>query len=135
MSTAAQRQSLVTVVGIPGQWATYKGGTVTAATTDVYNGGDLYPEKVASPATTADVAIDRPYDPELHQEYVRQLRAKVGRWRTTVTVQETDEDLTPIGQPTVYANALLTTLTPPDYDSSSGKEMRWGLTFAVKKAA
>lgn len=135
MTTSAQRQSLVTVVGIPGQWATYKGGGVTAATSDVYNGGDLYPEKLASPATTADVQIDRPYDAERDQDYVRQLEAKCGRWRTTVTVQDTDEDLTPIGKPKVYANALLSTVTPPDYDASSGKEKRWGLSFAVKKSA
>jgi hypothetical protein len=112
-----------------------KGGGVTAASSDVYNGGDPYPEKLSSPATTADIQIDRPYDAERDQEWVRQLNAKVGRWRTTVTVQDTDEDLTPIGKPTVYANALLTTLTPPDYDASSGKEKRWGLTFAVKKPA
>lgn len=135
MTTSAQRQSLVTVVGIPDYWATVSGGNVTAAGTQVWNGGDLIPEVIAAPATTADVKVDRAYDPDRDQDLIQQLRAQVGRLRTTVSVQDTDEDLIPIGKPTVYTSALLTTLDPPDYDASSGREKRWGLTFSVRSGA
>lgn len=133
--TAAARQNLVTVAGLPGFWATKTGGATEADTTQAWNGGSLVPEVLASPSTTSNVVVTRPYKPIRDGQVKRLLRGRVGSWRTTVSVQDTDADLTPIGTPDVYANALLVALRPPDFDAGSGDPQTMELEFAVSTTA
>ena len=129
--TAAERQFLVSVTGIAGFWATYTPSDVSAATTDVYNGGQRDPEKIASPPKSSNVKVSRPYSPGRDQPLITRLTPLVGRLRTTVSAQPTDPDLFPVGNPDVYANALLVNVKRPAVDASSGKEAMIELEFAV----
>lgn len=132
---AAQRQFLVKVSGVDGYFATKTGGNTSSDASDVYDGGSLTPEKLASPATSEDVACGRPYDPERDQAVIKRLRPLVGRWRTTVSVQPTDADLVAIGRATTYANALLIGCTEPEVDAGSGDAAMFELTFAIESVA
>lgn len=134
--TSAQRQFLVSVAGISvGYWSSKSGGGVEADTSDVYNGGDLNPEKLASPATTSNVTLGRPYSVVRDDPIWHRLAKLCGRWRTSVTVQPTDENLTPMGQPTVYPDALLVRCEPPEHDASSGDASMFELEFAPPRIA
>lgn len=135
MPKAAQRQFLVSVAGVRGFFATKSGGDTSSDVSTVYDGGSLTPEKLASPATTDDVSVSRPYDPARDAGELRRLRAQVGRWRTTVSVQPTDADLIALGRPTVYANALLIGVTDPEADAASGDAATFELTFAIESVA
>lgn len=132
---ASQRQFLVKVSTVDGYFASKTGGSVTADSTDVWDGGALTPAKLASPATTEDVTLTRPFDPDRDRSVINRLRPLVGRWRTTVSVQDTDADLVAIGPPTVYANALLIGLTDPEVDAASGDATTFELVFAVESVA
>lgn len=131
----SQSDFLVKVVGITGYFATSGGGDVSSDTTDVFNGGEREPEKLAGRAVTANVTVDRPYDPASHSTLLRDLRKKCGGWRTTVSKQAIDETDQPIGDPEVYPNALLVGVTGPETDASSNSEARLGLEFAVRGIA
>lgn len=135
MSKAAQRQFLVKVSGIDGLFASKTGGNTASEATDVYDGGTLTPEKISNPPRTDDVSVGRPFDPIRDRPVLRRLRPLVGRWRTTVSVQDTDADLVAIGQPTVYSNALLIGLTDPEHDAASGDAAAFEMTFAVETVA
>lgn len=135
MPKASQRQFLAKVSGIDGYFATKTGGDTSSDASDVYDGGSLTPEKLASPSTTDDVTLGRPYDPNRDQDVIRRLRPLVGRWRTTVSVQPTDADLVALGRPDTYANALLIGLTSPEVDAASGDAAVFELTFAVESVA
>ena len=132
---AAQRQALVRVSGIERFWASKSGGEYSSDTTKVWDGGLLTPEVLAGPADISNITVSRPYRPNNDQAIRRSLAKKVGRWRTTVSVQETDANLTPIGRPITYANALLVRCTAPDADASSGDTAVWELEFAVNGEA
>lgn len=132
MPKAAQRQFLIKVSEVDGYFATKAGGDTTSDATDVYDGGSLTPEKLASPPTTDDITIGRPFDPIRDRPVLRRLRPLVGRWRTTVSVQDTDANLVSLGAPTVYANALLIGVTEPEGDASSGDAAMFELAFAVE---
>ncbi len=135
--TSSQRQNLVSVDQIPGFWAEATGREVEADVSDAWNGGELEPEKLASPPTTGNIVLRRPYKPRRDGSIVRQLTAgrRVGSWRTTVSIQDTDAELNPIGQPWVYAGALLTAVRPPDFDASSGDPQVIDMEFAVRGVA
>jgi hypothetical protein len=135
MPKAAQRQFLVKVSTVDGYFATKTGGDTTADASDVYDGGSLTPEKMASPATTDDITVGRPFDPARDRAVIDRLRPLVGRARLTVSVQDTDADLVAIGRPTVYPNALLIGLTEPEVDAASGDPAALELTFAVEAVA
>ena len=135
MPKAAQRQFLVKISGVDGYFATKAGGGTASSANDVYDGGQLTPEKLASPATTEDVTVGRPYDPNRDQEVINRLRPLVGRWRTTVSVQPTDADLVAMGRPTTFANALLISVTEPDVDAASGDAAVFELVFAIESVA
>ncbi len=128
---STKRQFLVAVEGIDGYWAMKSGGETTSATKKVYDGGTLRPDTLAEPGLTGDVSISRPFRVSRDQPLLDRLTPLVGRWRTTVSTQPTDADLVPIGRPTVYADSLLSGVTPPDVDASSGEEARIELTFGV----
>lgn len=130
---ASQRQQRVKVHGIEDLWASKTGGEVTADVATVWDGGKLTPVKLSAPATTGNIVVGRPYYPRRDGLITRQLRRFVGRRRFTVSVQDTDADLVPIGQPTVYSDALLVRCTPPDHDASSSDAGTMELEFAVEE--
>lgn len=129
----AQRQSLVTVEAIPGLWATKSGGNVSADVTPVWDGGADSPEQMAGPASAENITVSRPVDDLRDLPDLSRIRRLVGKLVTTVTVQPTDGDLFPIGEPTVYPDALLVTMTEPDYDASSSDPQVIELEFAVSQ--
>jgi hypothetical protein len=132
---ASQRQALVRVSGVTGYWSTKTGGETSADTSTAWDGGSLTPEVLSSPATTANIVVSRPYRPAIHQSIRKSLAGKVGRWRTTVSVQDVDADLHPIGRPVTYADALLVRVTAPEHDAGSGDTSMWELEFAVSREA
>lgn len=135
MPKAAQRQFLIKVSGIDGYFASKSGGATTSEVADVWDGGALLPEKLASPPHTENITCRRPYDPDRDQAVIRQLRPVVGRLRTTVSMQPTDADLVARGPVQVYANALLVGLTDPEVDASSGAAAMLELVFGIESVA
>lgn len=117
---ASQRQQRVKVHGIEDLWASKTGGETSAETTKVWDGGRLTPVVLSAPATTGNIVVGRPYRPHRDGAIKRELRKLVGRKRLTISIQDTDPDLTPIGRPEVFADALLVRVSAPDHDASSG---------------
>lgn len=128
---ASQRQHLTKLDGVDGYWASRSGGEVTAETSKVWDGGALRAVTLSAPAETANVVLGRPYYPTRHADQRRAMARRVGSMRSTITVQDTDADLVPIGRPTVYPDALLVRCTPPEGDASSSDGAVWELEFAV----
>lgn len=135
MQVAAQWQSLVSVDGIEGYFATKSGGDTSGDTKKVYDGGAKNPDVMGGRPTTDDITVGRPFKPGRDRPVINRLRPLVNRWRTTVTVQDVDTDLIPVGKPTVYPNALLTAVNDPEVDADSEDEQRLELTFAVGSVA
>lgn len=131
MPKSAQRQFLVKVSGIDGYFSTKSGGNISADTNKHYDGGAIVPDVLASPAQAENVTVSRAFDVAVDPDRLAGLRAKVGRWRTTISVTPTDEDLIATGTPVVYPEALLVGMTEPDYDSSGGDVATWELEFAI----
>lgn len=132
---AAQRQQLITVEGLEGYFATIGGREISGDTSPVWDGGSKTPEQIGGPATPGNLTLGRPYRPARDQEIMATLRQQVMRWRTTISVQDTDEDLVPIGRPVIYANALLVRLADPDGDAASSDPSMIELEFAVTTVA
>lgn len=133
---ASKRQFLIKVDGIDGYFAQKTGGEVTSDTNTVWDGGSQTPDIVSAPAQTSDVVLTKPYDPDMHQDLLQNLAARVGTWRTTITETPTYSDLTTARvKPTVYPNALLKGLKRPETDSGSGDAADFELTFAVTNQA
>lgn len=130
-NAAAQRQHLTSVKGIEGYWARKTGGDKSGDTTKVWDGGAKVPDVLGQPPETSDVVLVRPYKPERDGPLAKRLRLQVNKWRTTVTVQDTDPDLVPIGDPTVYSDALLKAVGEPERNAASGDTGELTLTFAV----
>ena len=135
MAKLSQRQFLVNVSGIAGNFQTKSGGETSSETTKNYDGGSLNAEVLASPAETDNITVSRAYDYLRDSQAHRDARKKVGRWRTTISVTPTNEDLVAMGTPTTYPNALLVRVSEPDVDSSSGDVAMFELEFAVGSVA
>lgn len=131
MTKLAQRQSLVSIEGIPGLWAMKQGGNVASETSSVYDGGQLRPEILTAPSLAENVTVSRPVDDVRDLPEMRRLKGLVGRFTGTITVQHTDADLFPIGDPEVYPDAILVNYNEPDADASSGEAKRLELVFAI----
>lgn len=131
MASSSQKMFLVTVTGISGTFMTKSGGDTSSDVTKVYNGGATVPELLAAPAETDNITVSRAYDHDRDYQAHKNARAKVGRWRTTISVTPTDLDLTSRGSATTYPNALLVRVSEPDVDSSSGDAATWELEFSV----
>lgn len=137
---AAQRQFLVAIDGLGSHtqdyWGSKSGGGITAEATKVFDGGKLQPEVITAPAEVDDVTISRPYDPLRDQPIMHRLKKQVGVWRTTITVQPAETDLSASRvPPDVYPDAVLVGLTPSDVDASSGDPATYELVFAVGSVA
>lgn len=128
---AAQRQSLVKVSGIDGYFLTKTGGDTSSDTSKVYDGGNPTPAVIASPAETDNITVSRGWDNNRDNPLLRRLRPLVGKFRATVSVTPTDEDLVAQGEPTVYSDALLVRMTDPEADGSSGDAKMFELEFAI----
>lgn len=120
MTISAQRQFLATIEGIDGYWAAKSGGETSADSRKVWDGGSLKPETLTDPSETGNVTLSRPYRPERDGPLVKQLRRQVGIMRRTITDVDTDRQLSPVGDPTVYPNATLVRLAAPERNASSG---------------
>jgi hypothetical protein len=131
MTYSAQRQFLVTISGITGYWMTKSGGEIASDSNKIYDGGSLIPAIVTSPAETGNITVSRAYDQARDEPILANLRTKVGRYSTTITVQPTDQDLVAVGKASVYAGAVLVSITEPDFDSSSGDVASVELEFAT----
>ena len=132
MAASSQRMFIVNVSGIPGNFDTKSGGETTSETTKHYDGGSLTPEVLASPPETDNITVSRAWKYERDYDAQRLARKRVGRWRTTVSVTPTNEDLIAVGDPTTYPNALLVRVSEPDADSSSGDTATFELEFAIE---
>ena len=129
----AQHQGLVTVEALPGYWATKTGGNITADTTPVWDGGADEPEVLSGRATAENVVTARPFDLDRDLPELRGLRRQVGKLRSTVSVQYTDGDGYPVGDPTVYPEALLVGLNDPEVNAASTDASTLELTWAIGK--
>jgi len=135
MALSAQRQFLVSISGINGYFMTKSGGEVSSESTKVFEGGAKTPEIITSPSDVDNLTVSRNYDPDRDASILAQLRAKVGTERKTITVQPTDRDLVAIGNPIVYADAVLVRIAEPEYDANSGDMATYELEFACKTVA
>lgn len=128
---SAQRQFLVKVAGIDGYFMTKTGGDISADTNKVYDGGSTTPDVLAGPAEAGNVTVSRGYDPIRDGSILSRLRVQVGQFTATVSCTPTNRDLVPVGDPTVYSDALLVGLTEPEYDASSADPATYELEFAI----
>lgn len=135
MPKGAQRQFLVSVAGIDGFFATKSGGNVSADVSRVWDGGQDRPELLPAPAEADNLTVGRPYDPDRDGPLLNSLRIQVGRFVTTVTVQPTDRDLAPVGDPQVFPLALLSSVNEPDTDAASGDVATLELEFTIGQYA
>ena len=126
---------LVRVSNIKGYWATKSGGEATADTSKAWDGGQLKAEVLSAPAEFGNITLARPYRPREHASVWRYLSQRVGRYRAAIAIQDADEDMHPIGRPTVYPNALLVRVTPPESDASSGDAQMWETEWAIPDQA
>jgi hypothetical protein len=131
MGSSSQQMFIVTVKGIQGTFMSKSGGDTTSNTTKVYNGGSKTPELLAAPAETDNITISRAYNHDRDYQVLKNCRAKVGRWRTNISVAATDEDLNTRGKSTQYVNALLVRMSEPEYDSAGNDASSFELEFAV----
>jgi hypothetical protein len=135
VAPASQKMFLVNVSGIPGYFDTKSGGETSSETSKHYDGGSLIPDVLAAPAETDNITVSRSWKFSRDFAAHRAARKQVGRWRTTVSVTPTDEDLVAVGEPTTYTDALLVRVSEPEYDSSSGDPATFELEFAVGAVA
>lgn len=132
MPPAAQSNFLVKIHGVTeGYFPRCSGGHVRSERSKSWDGGRKKPETLAGFPSRQDLSTGRDYKPARDEPYLRPLRDQVGRFRTTVSVQPTDEDLNPIEQPRVYVDALLVELNEPETDAASGTPARFELVWDV----
>lgn len=127
----AQRHQLVSIAGIPGYFQRMTGGHVGGDTSESFDGGSDVADLIPGPVSAEDVTISRDYDPYRDEPILRRLRPVVMRWRTTITGQPADYDYVPVGEPRVYAGALLKRIREVEVDSGSNTAARFELIFAV----
>jgi hypothetical protein len=132
---ATQREQLVEVTGIPGYMTTKTGGDIESETSKSRDGGSLKSESFAAPSETSDVVVSKIHRPRIHGPILKVWGRQVGMLRTTIKIWDTDPDLGPIGEPTVYADALLKGLKRPEFDANGGDVSMFELTFAVDQEA
>lgn len=136
MAFISQRQFTVTVDGITGVFMTKSGGGITSDATKIYSGGSEVPSIITGVPEIENITIGRAYDQGRDDAMLSTLRKQVGRFTTTITVQETDADYkTGTLKKAVYSNCKLVGITEPDYDSSSGDAAMVELEFAVSSVA
>ncbi len=144
-ATAAigKRHAIVTVSNLPGgdrdAWSTLSGGAQTAPVTRNYNGGSGSKGKaniIPGRVTIADIVVTRPFEPGRDQALHAALSSQVSQFLAkSVTKQYVDLDGIAVGKPTTFTGCLLTAMTIPDYDESSGDGAFMSLTFSPQGVA
>ncbi|GAA4916006.1 hypothetical protein [Nesterenkonia rhizosphaerae] len=132
---STQNLFLIRIDNIPGTWRAMSGGGATAEYTRDYSGGSTTPDLLPGPATHEDIEVVRTYDPVVDEPWIRRLKKRVGRHRTTITKQPLDADMVAVGKPEVYDGVLLIGITPPETDASSADPADLTLTFATVGSA
>jgi hypothetical protein len=136
MGAAAQSNFLVKIHGVTtGYFPRCSGAHIKVERTKSWDGGQRKPETLAGFPTIDDLHTGRDFDPSRDEPVLRQLRPVVGRYRTTVSVQPTDPDLSPLESPRVYPNALLVELNEVEADAASGTPARFEFVWSVDTVA
>lgn len=130
---SAQRQFLVNVNGLQDTFAQKSGGDITAEANKVYDGGSLTPDIIAGPQDISNISVSRAYDYQRDGALLKWLRARVGNWRTSLTVTPANENLVALGNPAIYPDCLLIGLTEPEMDAGSGDGATYSLEFLVPR--
>ena len=123
----------VTGPALTGYFAQVSGGEITASVEKIYVGGTPFPEVLCAPSEVGDVTLTKHYDEDL-RTVMKELRLVVGRAYYTLKIYDTDCDLKNSQSERVYSLALLTGLSEPEGDASSGAPATIALTFAVSGA-
>jgi hypothetical protein len=123
------------VVGpnLSGYFAQVSGGEITAAVEKIYIGGQPFPEVLCAPSEVGDLTLTKHYDTDL-RTVMKDLRLVVGRAYYELKIYDTDCDLKNSQSERIYSKALLTGLSEPEGDASSGAPATIALTFAVSGA-
>lgn len=123
------------VVGpnLSGYFAQVSGGEITAAVEKIYVGGTPFPEVLCAPSEVGDLTLTKHYDTDL-RTVMKDLRLVVGRAYYELKIYDTDCDLKNSQSERIYSKALLTGLSEPEGDASSGAPATIALTFAVSGA-
>ena len=111
-------------------WANKTGGESQTAATKVYDAGNPYPFVVPGVYAVNDLTITRPWDISMDPGLCSVLRPYVGRWYVKIVITPTDADYSPL-TPTETYHGLLTGVTPPTVDASSGTAATLALTFTI----
>lgn len=131
MPKSSQRQFLVKVQGIDGNFMTKTGGNSSSDVTKAYDGGSAVPDLIAAPKDVENVTVTRGFDPIRDGGLLQTLRSKVGVFTTTISVTPTDRDYAAVIDPIVYSPALLVGLNEPEVAADSGDLATFELVFAV----
>ena len=132
-TAVTQRSWIVKVLGIDGNFDSFSGGERSAEISKHYDGGSLEANITASNPETDNITVSRAYYHERDAELHRQLRGRVGTWVTTITKSPTRPDMTIIGEPSTYPDALLIRVSEPESDSNSSDISTFELEFAVSR--
>ena len=109
-------------------WANKSGGESQTTITKVYRGGSPWPVNLPSVYAVNDLTISKPYDYTYDPGFVKTIRDLVGRWFVKIVITPTDADYNP-KTPTETYHGLLSGVTPPTVDASSGTAATLTLTF------
>lgn len=132
MAFISQRQYVVTITGIEGKFMTKSGGSVSADSTKIYNGGEKTPYIITGISEVENITVGRAFDSARDSAMLQKLRPLVGSFTTTINVQQTDANYVAVGKPTVYAEAVLVGINEPEYDSGAGDPAMVELEFACR---
>lgn len=116
-------------------FAQVSGGEITASVEKVYDGGAIFPDTLCAPSEIGDVTVTRHYDPDQDGAALKLIRRMVGQCYYNLNIYDLDCGLRVYGTERVYPNALLTGLTEPEGDSSSGAPAMFSLTFSVSEVS
>ena len=131
---SAKSQHLVTVQAWgTDYWAGHSGGEVSSDSTEVWNGGADQPDYIAGRSKTSNITVTKPYYPGRDRSRLLDLMRRVGKLRTTITVQDTDPDFNGgvYGSPMVYPNALLVRAKNAESEAGSADADTLELEFSV----
>lgn len=131
---ASQRHSLVTVQGIDIVWRSMSGGGVSSDYSRDYDGGSDTPDFIPGIPEPEDIEVTTTVAPKRDLEWMRQVKALVGRGRFTITRQWTDANWDVIGDPETYPNCLLIGYSNPEVGQNSDAA-EFTLTFATSGEA
>ena len=123
----------VTGPNLSGYFAQVSGGEITAAVEKIYVGGTPFPEVLCAPSEVGDMTLTKHYDTDL-RTIMKDLRLVVGRAYYELKIYDTDCDLKNSQSERIYSKVLLTGLSEPEGDASSGAPATIALTFAVSGA-